>query len=102
MDDILRIIHKLTLKVEKLDTHVHKLTQQRDSLSNELEAERARNKADQEALVELEQKYEAAKLVKDLGEGQNHEEIKTKIDSYLKDIDICLEYFLNQSIAGEQ
>ncbi len=101
MDNVRRLIQKLTQKVEKLDAHVNHLTQQRDALLETLAVEEAQRKAKEKELGEMEQKYEAAKLVKDLGEGQNNEEIKAKIDSYLKDIDICLEYFLDQSIAGE-
>ena len=80
MNEILEHLQSLTSKVNKLETHVQKLVSERNALREALAAEKAQKEKSQVAFTAMEEKYETLKLVKNLNEGKNSEEIKAKID----------------------
>jgi chromosome segregation ATPase len=96
MEEILHKLHSVSKKVEKLEKKFHRLKQDRDQLHDTLQEAKTLLGEKARALVELEERYEAAKVVNSLGNKGDYKEIQAKIDNYLKEIDICL------SILGDQ
>jgi chromosome segregation ATPase len=93
MDEVLRILQQMQRKAVRLERQVRQLQTQQEALQvqlSELESNLSQKEA---AYAALEKQYEAAKMVKQLDLGEDPESLRTKIDLYLKEIDICLKNF---------
>ena len=91
MEEILRRLQESNQKAVKLD---RLLTQMRENCAA-LETELTQLQADiadkEQTIADLTDKYEAAKLARGLHNGEDKEMVRSKIDLYLKEIDICLK-----------
>ena len=100
MDDIVQRLQVANRKVTKLEQLIHRLGQEKQELERRLQQLTDQTHKHDAAFTELQQKYEALKLAKGLGNGAANEEdraaIHEKIDKYLKEIDICLKIFGDQ------
>ncbi len=100
MDDLIRQLTLLASTTQKLEKYVQKLKSENLALQNQIVDLKQEQQQKEEELIVLQEKYEANKLVKGLVESADRDEIKEKIDTYLKDIDICLKIFGDQNLVG--
>lgn len=93
MDELLQRLQATTKKAAKLERQIIWLKEDQEHLTEEVERLKAELFEKNRAFVELEERYEAVSLAKSLG--SDHEEdrqaVHSKIDLYLKEIDICLK-----------
>ena len=97
MEEILLRLQSVQDKVQALTTYVAALESDCDRLEKALEKAEARVEEQEETVKQWEEKYEAAKAVSGLGNGEDREELRAKIDSYLEEIDFCLKIYGDQS-----
>ena len=97
MDEILRRLQAINQQAVVLEKMVKQLRAERGQLQQQLAEAKTELEKREQALSELEEKYEAKLLIQGTGNGQDHEELRSKIDSYLEEIDFCLKNFGDQS-----
>ncbi|GAB4421157.1 MAG: hypothetical protein OHK0039_35640 [Bacteroidia bacterium] len=86
LKDVQKKLLHMRQRMEALAADNHRLATQ----VSDLEAELRRKEA---TIADLQERYEAAKLVKHLNNPADREAIQVKIDHYLKQIDTCLKSF---------
>lgn len=100
MDELIQQLGQLASTTQKLEKYILHLKSENLELKNQIESLTLAQQIKGNELSALQQKYEANKLVKGLVDKADQEEIKEKIDSYLKEIDICLKFFGDQNLVG--
>lgn len=95
MDELLQRLRATTKKAAKLERQILWLKEDQEHLSEEVARLKAELTDRRKAFTELEEKYEAVSLVKSLGSDneEDRKAVQSKIDLYLKEIDICLKSF---------
>ena len=84
-------IRQLLMAYQAIQAHVQKLEEENIALKKELEDKNHQ-------LKDFQYQLEISKLVNSVGEEQKGvEEIRDKIDEYIKEIDHCI-HFLNQEL----
>ena len=93
MEEILQGFRVSQKKVSTLEQSILHLQTQKRTLANELDLLKRELAEKEQQITLLKEKYEAAKLAKEINSSSDHTELIAKIDKYLKEIDICLRYF---------
>ncbi len=91
MEALLRRLTELTRKAVKLEKQLQSLQQEKIQLQAALEAAQSTISASDDQSSELKEKYEALKLAKSIEHPDDRDAVMSKIDLYLKEIDICLK-----------
>ena len=93
------------MKISKLEQQIQKLIHLHQQSLDENKQLSATNKAltekttyQNKLIAELEEKYKAVKLAQSIKSGGGNEELKLKIDNYIKEIDRCLTLLNNEPI----
>ena len=100
MDELIRQLNNLTITTQKLEKYVQQLHTEKQDLIRKIAVLEEEQQAKEEEFIALRERYEANKAVKGLVEVENSDEIKEKIENYLKEIDICLKIFGDQNLVG--
>lgn len=100
MDELIRQLSQLASTTQKLEKYVQQLKSENLALKNQVESLTLAQQEKESEFSALQERYEANKLVNGLVERADQEEIKDKIDNYLKEIDICLKIFGDQNLVG--
>lgn len=100
MDELIRQLGQLAGTTQKLEKYVHQLKSENLALKNRIESLNVEQQKTGDELSALQDRYEANKLVKGLVDHADQKELKEKIDSYLKEIDICLNIFGDPNLVG--
>lgn len=91
MDALLRRLTEVTRKAVKLEKQLQSLQQEKIQLQTALEAAQNTISASDDQSSELQEKYEALKLARSIEHPEDRDVVMSKIDLYLKEIDICLK-----------
>lgn len=91
MDALLRKMTEVTRKAVKLEKQLQSLQQEKIQLQTALEAAQNTISASDDQSSVLQEKYEALKLARSIEHPDDRDEVMSKIDLYLKEIDICLK-----------
>ena len=93
MNDFLQKLQTSNRKAAKLERLVLNLIQERGQLLQEIVKLKDELSEKENSHSEIQEKYEALKLVKSMGNHHDKEAVQATIEEYIKEIDICLKNF---------
>ncbi|MEO0471013.1 MAG: hypothetical protein AAF206_15405 [Bacteroidota bacterium] len=91
MEEILRRLQESNQKAVKLERLLGRMRETCTNLETELTQLQADLADKEQTIADLTEKYDAAKVARSLHNGEDNEMVRSKIDLYLKEIDICLK-----------
>jgi len=100
MEALFQKLSSLSTTIQKFEKFIQQLKLENQELREKLEELEVNIEEKEQAFNALHERYEANKAVKALVADENKEELVEKIDNYLKEIDICLNLFGDQSLVG--
>ena len=93
MDELLRRLQETNRKAIKLERLILRMKEEKDKLRNNFDALRTEMASRDTELNEMQEKYEAVKLAKQISPDTDRKAVQEKIDLYIKEIDACLKRF---------
>ncbi|MEM8887243.1 MAG: hypothetical protein AAGD28_04590 [Bacteroidota bacterium] len=77
----------------KLERLILRMKEEKDKLRNNFDALKTEMASRDTELNEMQEKYEAVKLAKQISPDTDRKAVQEKIDLYIKEIDACLKRF---------
>lgn len=93
MDELLRRLQETNRKAVKLERLILRMKEEKDKLRNNFDALKTEMASRDTELNEMQEKYEAVKLAKQISPDTDRKAVQEKIDLYIKEIDACLKRF---------
>ena len=93
MDELLRRLQETNRKAIKLERLILRMKEEKDKLRNNFDALKTQMASRDTELNEMQEKYEAVKLAKQISPDTDRKAVQEKIDLYIKEIDACLKRF---------
>ncbi|MDW3650384.1 MAG: hypothetical protein R8P61_25135 [Bacteroidia bacterium] len=93
MDELLRRLQETNRKAIKLERLILRMKEEKDKLRNNFDALKTEMASRDVELNDMQEKYEAVKLAKQISPDTDRKAVQEKIDLYIKEIDACLKRF---------
>ncbi|MEL6250470.1 MAG: hypothetical protein AAFR87_00560 [Bacteroidota bacterium] len=93
MDELLRRLQETNRKAIKLERLILRMKEEKDKLRSNFDALKTEMASRDTELNEMQEKYEAVKLAKQISPDTDRKAVQEKIDLYIKEIDACLKRF---------
>jgi len=93
MDELLRRLQETNRKAVKLERLILRMKEEKDKLRSNFDALKTEMASRDTELNEMQEKYEAVKLAKQISPDTDRKAVQEKIDLYIKEIDACLKRF---------
>lgn len=93
MEDILTQLQEVFEKSEYLNQKTQSLVEENSNLKQEIRELNDKVKSKDDAIAQLQEKFDTIKLAKSIGGSgsEDAEELKKKINQYIREIDQCLK-----------
>ena len=93
MDELLRRLQETNRKAVKLERLILRMKEEKEKLRTNFDALKTEMASRDTELNEMQEKYEAVKLAKQISPDTDRKAVQEKIDLYIKEIDACLKRF---------